>query len=129
MITQLTVTVQDRVQDRARQLAQLTGHTIEEMLAALLELSLSPFVPQVDFDQPLSGLSDADITTLTDIQMQPERSQRLSALLDKQQRASMNETEQIELQTLMRVYEIGVIYKSQALAEAVKRGLKAPLKP
>jgi hypothetical protein len=61
--------------------------------------------------------------------MQPERNQRLSALLDKQQNASVNEIERIELQTLMRVYEIGLVYKSQALAEAVKRGLKEPLQP
>lgn len=129
MITQLTVTVQDRVQDRARQLSRLTGHSMEEMLAALLELSLSPFIPQIDFDQSLSSLPDSEIVALTDLQMQPERSQRLSALLDKQQNAAMTETERIELQTLMHVYEIGMVYKSQALAEAVKRGLQAPLQP
>jgi hypothetical protein len=50
MITQLTVMVQDRVQHRADQLARLTGRTVEEMVAAVLELSLSPFMPQIDFD-------------------------------------------------------------------------------
>jgi hypothetical protein len=66
---------------------------------------------------------------LTELQMQPERNQQLSALLNKQQNIGLNDTERIELQTLMRVYEIGMVYKSQALAEAVKRGLKEPLKP
>jgi hypothetical protein len=129
MITQLTVTVQDRVQNRARQLSKLTGHSVEEILEAMLELSLSPFIPQVDFDQSLPTLSDSEIMALTDLQMQPERNQQLSALLDKQQNIGLNDTERIELQTLMRVYEIGMVYKSQALAEAVKRGLREPLKP
>jgi hypothetical protein len=56
MITQLTVTVQDRVQNRARQLSRLTGHSVEEILEAMLELSLSPFIPQVDFDQSSPAL-------------------------------------------------------------------------
>jgi hypothetical protein len=129
MITQLTVMVQDRVQYRADQLARLTGRTVEDMVAAMLELSLSPFTPPIDFDQPLSALSDADIIALTDLQMQPEREQRFSTLLDKQQNATVNDTERIELQTLLRVYEIGRVYKSQALVEAVKRGLKEPLQP
>jgi hypothetical protein len=129
MITQLTVTVQDRVQNRARQLSKQTGHSVEEILEAMLELSLSPFIPQVDFDQSLSTLPDSEIMSLTDLQMQPERNERLSILLDQQQNAAMNEKERIELQTLMRVYEIGMVYKSQALAEAVKRGLRQPLKP
>jgi hypothetical protein len=58
--------------------------------------------------------------------MQPEQDRRLSTLLRQGQEGL---TERQELQALMRVYEIGMIYKAQALAEAVRRGLREPLIP
>jgi hypothetical protein len=125
---QFTITLHDSVQQRALRLAELTGHKVEEILPALLELSLSPFSPPIDFDQPVEALTDDEIIALTHLQMHPTQDQRLSELLHQQQSGDLSETENIELQALMRVYEIGMIYKSQALAEAVKRGLQEPLK-
>lgn len=129
MSIQLTVTLPDKIHQRAQYLAKLTGRRLEEILEALLELSLSPFVPQLDLDQPVTALSDADVMALTGLQMQPEQDRRLSQLLDQKKSAVLSETEQAELERLMHVYEIGMVFKSQALAEAVQRGLREPLKP
>ncbi len=129
MVAQLTISLYDNIYDQAQKLASLTGRSIEEMVSAMLELSVSPFVPQLNFDDPISNLADSDVMALTNLQMRPERDQRLSYLLARQAEGESDTPEQIELQTLMRVYEIGLIYKSQALAEAVKRGIHAPLQP
>ncbi|MBZ0279376.1 MAG: hypothetical protein K8L97_01465 [Anaerolineae bacterium] len=127
MSIQLTVTLPDKIHQRTQYLAELTGRSLEEILGAMLELSLSPFVPQIDLDQPVTALSDMDVIALTGLQMQPEQDCHLSQLLDQKKSAPLSETEQAELERLMHVYEIGMVYKSQALAEAVHRGLREPL--
>jgi len=47
--------------------------------------------------------------------------------LDRQQAGKLGEIEQAELAALMKIYEIGLLRQSQALAEAVHRGLLPPL--
>ena len=49
-----------------------------------------------------------------------------SELLDHQQAAQLADAGQAELAALMRTYEIGLLRQSQALAEAVSRGLLPP---
>ncbi|MEO8890861.1 MAG: hypothetical protein ABI417_04905 [Coleofasciculaceae cyanobacterium] len=52
---------------------------------------------------------------------------RLSDLLDRQQSGILIDTERIELQTLMPIYQEDLLQKANALSEAVKRGLMEPL--
>jgi hypothetical protein len=59
--------------------------------------------------------------------MEPEQDARLSDLLDRQQSGILTETERKELQTLMQIYQEGLLRKATALSEAVKRGLMEPL--
>jgi hypothetical protein len=61
--------------------------------------------------------------------MVPVQSQRLSELLDKQQAGALIPGERPELWALMRIYELGQLRKAEALAEAVKRNLRAPGRP
>jgi hypothetical protein len=56
--------------------------------------------------------------------MASQQSQRLSELLDRQQAGKLTLDEQPELWVLMRVYERGQLHKAEALAEAVRRGLR-----
>jgi hypothetical protein len=59
--------------------------------------------------------------------MEPEQDAQLSKLLDRQQAGLLVESERIELQTLMQIYQEGLLRKATALSEAVKRGLIEPL--
>ncbi|HSO73424.1 MAG TPA: hypothetical protein VLU47_01180 [Blastocatellia bacterium] len=61
--------------------------------------------------------------------MDPEADHRLSALLQEQQAGTLSDLEGAELAALMKGYELGLLRQSQALAEAVRRGLMAPLTP
>ena len=66
---------------------------------------------------------------LTELQMVPEQDRRLSVLLQKQQERVLSAAEQAELVMLMQVYQEGLWRKAQAIREAVRRGLHAPLEP
>ena len=70
--------------------------------------------------------SDQRVLSQCDAQMSPRQSERLSELLDHQQSDQLTVDEKPELWALMRVYEAGQLRKAEALAEAVRRGLRAP---
>lgn len=52
--------------------------------------------------------------------MEPAQDARLSELLDRQQAGSLSENERSELQTLMQIYQAGLLRKATALSEAVR---------
>jgi hypothetical protein len=123
----VTVTVSDKVYRQAQRIARATGHDVAETLAKMLELSLGfqglPTPPA----NRVRSLSDSEVLALSESQMESEQDRRLSDLLYIQQARPMTEAERLELQTLMRIYEDGLLRKAQALAEAVRRGLRGPL--
>jgi hypothetical protein len=125
--TQITLTLPSDLYQHASNIASLTGWTVEDAVLVMLEVSLPALIPLVDLNKPVNSLSDSNLLALTHLQMSPEYDSRHSALLYRQQSGLMSAIEQRELQTLQRVYEIGMIFKSRALAEAVKRGLRQPL--
>jgi hypothetical protein len=59
--------------------------------------------------------------------MASEQDQRLSELLNQQQERDLSTFENTELWSLMKIYQINLLKKSQGLNEAVKRGLISPL--
>jgi hypothetical protein len=129
MSTQVIVDLPDNVYRRAQRLAQLTGRDIADILTTTLELSLPPLMSEIEVNQSLASLSNEEVIARSELQMEVEQDRRLSELLHKQQAGKISEAERIELQALMRVYEMGLLRKSQALAEAVRRGLREPLEP
>lgn len=65
----------------------------------------------------------------TETAMDPSEDRRLSELLHRQQAGLLTGAECSELANLMQRYQLGLIRKAEALAEAVRRGLRAPLDP
>ena len=126
MGVQITVTLPEHVYQRAQRLAELTQNDVADGLVAALD-TLPSLVPQIAISAPVESLSNDEIIALTNLQMNAEQDDRLSELLRKQQEEDINEVEKIELQALLRLYEIGTLRTAQALAEAVRRGLREPL--
>lgn len=124
MDTQITLTLPPDLYQRAANIADLTGWTVEDAVLVMLEVSLPALIPLVDLNKPVDSLTDDDLLALTHLQMSSEYDSRHSELLNRQQSGTMSLIERRELQTLQRVYEIGMIFKSRALSEAVKRGLQ-----
>lgn len=124
MVTQITVSVPNNVYQRAKALSQLINQDIETVLSMMLELSLPLFVPDIDLSVPVESLEDDILISATQLRLIPEQSERHSSLLKQQQNVTLSRTEKNELQALNHVYELGVVYQSQVLAETVKRGLQ-----
>jgi hypothetical protein len=129
MSTQITVDLPDHLYQRAERLAQMTGREIADILATTLEVSLPPLTSEIEGNYAVASLSNDEVLTLSELQMDSAQDTRLSELLQKQQAGKLSDAERIELQALMRIYEMGLLRKAQALAEAVRRGLREPLEP
>ncbi len=127
MSTQITLTLPDEVYQRARQLAQLTGQDIGDVLLDSIDLTLPSILEPLESERPITTLTDDEILALTELQLPSSTDERLSDLLYLQQAGTMTDSERSELNALMLVYKRGLLRKAQALAEAVRRGLREPL--
>jgi hypothetical protein len=131
MSIQVTVTLPERLVERAQQWAIRMNCDVADVITRAASLSLSSLeLPPLEESPPnLESLSDAQVLTLTHLQMAPKQDARLSVLLDRQQADALTVEERDELDNLMSHYEIGLLRKAEALAEAVRRGLREPLHP
>src|SRR5579883_867856 len=127
MSTQITITLPDEIYQRAERFARLANRDLASVLADTIQLSI-PSIGAASLDiEPIANLSDQQVLALTELQMEPEQDDRLSELLDRQQADLLAENDRLELQTLMQIYQEGLLRKATALSEAVKRGLIEPL--
>ncbi len=95
------------------------------MLADTLALALPDWPSSTE--PPVTNLLDAEMLALTQATLPPHDDQRLSALLDKQQAGQLTPAERPELLALFQNYLRLWLRQSQALAEAMQRGLRPPL--
>lgn len=123
MSTQIVLDLSDKLYRSAERLAVSAEEPVQGILTEVLVTALAAWDIQ---DQPVTTLSDEQVLAICDSQMAPEQSRRLSELLDKQQAGILRADEKPELWALMRIYELGQLQKAEALAEAVRRGLRPP---
>ncbi len=128
MSTQVILNLPDDTYERAARYAAYAKRDVTEIITAILASTL-PSQETIDQLYAIAKLSDGEVLALTELRMEPEADRRLSELLDRQQAGELSDLERAELAALMRTYEIGILRQSQALAEAVQRGLIPPLQP
>ncbi len=128
MSTQVVLNLPDETYERAAQYAAYAKREVAEIIAAALASTL-PSRDAINQLRSINKLPDSDVLALTKLRMEPQADRRLSELLDRQQAGELTDVEQAELAALMRNYEMGLLRQSQALAEAVRRGLIPPLQP
>lgn len=127
MSTQVTLTLPDELYDNARQWSALTQRDLAETLTDALKMVLTPVHTHPPLEKAVSQLSDAEVIALTQAKMESAQGKRLGVLLEKQREAELTTTEQSQLLALMQVYNQLWLRQSEALAEAVRRGLRGPL--
>jgi hypothetical protein len=127
MSTQITITLTDDVYQKADRFARLANRDIASILADTIQNSIPNISEAATTLEPISLLSDADVLTLTELQMEPAQDLQLSELLDRQQAGILTDIDRSELQVLMQTYQEGLLRKATALSEAVKRKLIKPL--
>jgi hypothetical protein len=127
MSTQITITLPDEVYQRAEQFARLANRDVASVLADTIQFSIPPVRADLLDLEPVSNLTNEQVLALAELQMEPSQDRRLSELLDRQQSGLLMEDERLELQSLMQIYQGGLLRKATAISEAVKRGLMEPL--
>jgi predicted transcriptional regulator len=105
MSTCVTVTLPDDVYRAAERLAQLTSRDVADVLVDALTLALPPLNSSAASVRSVEQLSDEEVMTLTELQMEPEQDRRLSALLQRQQAGELSDAERPELLALMQSYQ------------------------
>ncbi len=126
MPTQVVLTLPDNLYHSAEQLAAGAQQPVQQVLTDVLSNALGGWTVT---EPPLQMLPDEQLLALCDSQMEPRQSERVSELLNKQQAGTLTASELPELWALARIYELGQLQKAEALAEAVKRGLRLPVPP
>lgn len=74
-------------------------------------------------ERPLADCSDAEVLAVANMKMSKDQSERQSELLYKNQADTLTPLERNELESMILVYQVGNLRKSQGIAEAVLRGL------
>lgn len=127
MPVQITLTLPDRLIDRAKRLGEQTQRDMETILADTIEMVLPTLENASDRIADMSALSDAEVLKLAESKMDEVQNKRLGELQQHGKQTGLTEAERYELLALLQIYQIGQLRKSEALAEAVTRGLIPPL--
>lgn len=128
MSTQVTLTLPDDVLHEAQQAAARTSRQVTEVLADSVTSFFQPLVVSselADFAQ----MPDDEVLRIADSEMPRKHSRRMSELLDLQREGTIGRMERAELRMLMQFYQTGQLLKTNALVEAVRRGLRERLSP
>jgi hypothetical protein len=127
MSNQITITLPDETYGRAQRLAQLTKRDVADIVADTLTLSLPQLYTPALAERTVDVLGNQEILALSKLQMNHAEDTRLSQLLDQQQAGLLDEHGRHELMGLMQIYQSLLLRQAEALAEAVRRGLREPL--
>jgi len=127
MSTQVTLTIPDKLYEQAQHWAMLTQRDLTETLTDALTLVLTPLQVKPQREIPVTELADSAVLALTQIQMKVAQGQRLTELLAKQRETTLTDTERYEMLALAQIYGQLWLRQAEALAEAVRRGLRQPM--
>jgi hypothetical protein len=129
MAIAITLSLPEGIVEHAKRFGWATQRDVEAVLIDALEMIWPTLgsLPDTDLHPPVSSLADMEVLALADAKMDPIQNERLGALQAKGKTSGLTPDERYELLALMQIYQLGQLRKSEALAEAVRRGLRKPL--
>ena len=128
---EVTVNLSENLVESAENLAAVSKRDLPTVITDVLEMLLPLLENMADSNlyPPIFSISDKEVIALADSKMDEAANRRLGELQSKGKTIGLRETERNELLTLLQIYQLGQLRKSEALAEAVKRGLRGKLHP
>ena len=128
MSVEITLTLPEPLIEQVKQFGSATKRDVAAVLIDSLEMMWPTLsvLPTINYPS-VNALSDEEVLTIAQAKMDKVQNDRLGSLQAKGKEASLTREEQYELLTLLQIYQVGQLRKSEALAEAVRRGLKKPL--
>lgn len=127
MTRQITLELSDELYDQARSWAALSKKDLTGALTDALFLAFAPLSGQPPDDLDVTALSDRDILTLSQVQMEKAQGEQMDELLRQQSEGDLTQEGQRTLSALVQVYHSLWLRQSLALAESVRRGLRPHL--
>lgn len=116
---QVVLTLPGVLVRRAERMARRTQRSTEAVLAEWIDLAAS--------EVPVEALDDDDLLAVCDLQLTAHEQEELSALLGDNREGRLDDAGRARLDAVMARYDRLLLRKAQALREAVRRGLRAPL--
>jgi hypothetical protein len=129
MAVEVTLKLPEGLVEHAKRFGEATQRDVGQVLADTLELMWATVGTVPELDPPISSLSDDDVLALADLKLDPAQNERLGELQERGKQQALTEAERTELLSLLHIYQTGQLRKSEALAEAVRRGLRDALDP
>lgn len=128
MDVEVTIRLPESLVEHAKRLGSATNQQAEAIIAdALGMMWLTLDTLPGNNPDPISSLTDEAVLALADSKMDVAQNQRLAELQERGKTAGLTEAERYEVFSLLQIYQIGQLRKSEALAEVVQRGLRNPL--
>jgi hypothetical protein len=127
MAVEVTLQLPEQLVEHAKRFGAVTQREVGQVLADTLELMWATVGSVPEHTAPVSSLSDEDVLALADAKMDPAQNARLGKLQARGKEQGLTDAERAELLALLQIYQVGQLRKSEGLAEAVRRGLRAPL--
>jgi len=124
---EITLQLSDKLYEQARQWAAITQQELDDALTDALSVVLTPVYTSPELEKPVASLSDEELLAQSQAQMATSQGQRFSQLLRQQREDNLSEEEHRELFALAQLYQRLWLRQSEALAEAVRRGIRPPL--
>ncbi len=118
--------------------AKRQGQSLDIFLQQLLSQALGVSEPDAwlgedglgaDLYSPVALLDDDGVIALAELKLDTGQNERLGDLQAKGKAQGLTQAERYELMMLMQSYRLGLLRKSEALAEAKARGLTPNLAP
>jgi hypothetical protein len=118
----INITLPDMIVARIQKLADASEQDFEDILLRMTRLS-TQLLPELDTAE-IPAMDDEQVLALVSSRMDIYQEVWLQDLLEKNGEGELTSEEKIDLHVLLGIYDAGNLRKAQAIAEAVKRGLK-----
>jgi hypothetical protein len=129
-MAQVVLDLPDTLVEHVSSFSQVTQRDVETVLVDTLEMMWPAWGTLLDHElEDFERLSDEEVLAFAEANMEPDQHARLTELQTRGKLKGLTPSEQFELLVLMHLYQIGLLRKSQGLAESVRRGLCPPLTP
>jgi hypothetical protein len=129
MSVEVTLHLPEHLVEHAKRFGEATQRDVGQVLADTLAMMWATIGTGPEGEPPVATLTDEEVLALADAKMDPVQNDRLAELQARGKADGLTEMERVELLSLLHLYQIGQLRKSAGLAEAVRRGLRPPLRP
>jgi hypothetical protein len=124
---EVTLQLPDRVYRQAERWASITNQQLDAALTEAIEVALTSVHAELEEEITVASLSDSEVIALSRVQLPAESGRRLSQLSAGHAEGTLQPDEQQELLSLSGLYQRLWLRQSEALAEAVRRGLQSEM--